>query len=146
MQRPIARVENLVSERWTVLILWEIFLGSARFDDIQVQTGATPQMLAARLKKLEKAGLVQRRRYNMRPLRHEYVLTEMGTGLLSCRHGATRTGRAMVQTAQYGARCPLCPSTVWTRPRPRIDVSDLRNRIETVRAGGDVCTGLCAGA
>lgn len=77
-QCPIARVQNLVSERWTVLILWEMFLGSARFDDIQVQTGATPQMLAARLKKLEKVGLVQRRPYNMRPLRHEYVLTEMG--------------------------------------------------------------------
>lgn len=53
-------------------------MGMNRFDDIQAQTGATPQMLAARLKKLEEAGLIERRPYSTRPLRYEYVLTEMG--------------------------------------------------------------------
>jgi DNA-binding HxlR family transcriptional regulator len=76
---PVARGQDLVGDRWTVLVLRELFIGTSRFDDIQAQTGATPQMLASRLKKLEAAGLVARRPYCARPLRHEYVLTEMGT-------------------------------------------------------------------
>jgi DNA-binding HxlR family transcriptional regulator len=42
----------------------------------EVQTVATPQMIAARLKTLEAEGLVKRRIYNKRPLRHEDHLTE----------------------------------------------------------------------
>ncbi|MBP0590711.1 helix-turn-helix transcriptional regulator [Paraburkholderia sp. LEh10] len=75
---PVARAQSVVGERWTVLVIRELFMGNSRFDDIQIQTGATPQMLAARLKKLEAAGLIERRPYSTRPLRHEYVLTEMG--------------------------------------------------------------------
>jgi DNA-binding HxlR family transcriptional regulator len=75
---PIARAQSLVGERWTVLVIRELFMGNTRFDEIQTQTGATPQMLAARLKKLEQAGLIERRAYTTRPVRHEYLLTEMG--------------------------------------------------------------------
>jgi DNA-binding HxlR family transcriptional regulator len=52
---PIARAQTLVGERWRVLVIRGPFMGVSRFDDIQVQTGATPQMLAARLRKLEEA-------------------------------------------------------------------------------------------
>jgi DNA-binding HxlR family transcriptional regulator len=75
---PIARSQSLVGERWTVLVIRELFMGNTHFDEIQVQTGATPQMLASRLKKLEAAGLVERRPYSSRPLRYEYGLTAMG--------------------------------------------------------------------
>ncbi|MCW2241132.1 winged helix-turn-helix transcriptional regulator [Azospirillum canadense] len=75
---PVARTEAVVGDRWTVLILRELFMGGHRFEEIQAQTGATPQMIAARLKTLEADGLVERRVYNKRPLRHEYHLTEKG--------------------------------------------------------------------
>ncbi|MCF4998578.1 transcriptional regulator [Pseudomonas syringae] len=75
---PIARAESLVGDRWTVLVLRELFMGSHRFDDIQAQTAGTPQMIAARLKSLEADGLVERRPYNERPLRFEYHLTPKG--------------------------------------------------------------------
>jgi DNA-binding HxlR family transcriptional regulator len=75
---PVARSQELVGDRWTVLILRELFMGNGRFDDLQTQTEATPQMLATRLKKLEASGLVERRPYSTRPLRHDYVLTDMG--------------------------------------------------------------------
>ena len=75
---PVARAETVVGDRWTVLILRELFMRMHRFEEIQAQTGATPQMVAARLKKLEADGLVKRRVYNKRPLRHEYHLTEKG--------------------------------------------------------------------
>jgi DNA-binding HxlR family transcriptional regulator len=75
---PVARAETVVGDRWTVLILRELFMRMQRFEEIQAQTGATPQMIAARLKKLEADGLVKRHVYSKRPLRHDYQLTEKG--------------------------------------------------------------------
>jgi DNA-binding HxlR family transcriptional regulator len=75
---PIALAQRIVGDRWTVLVLRELFLGSHRFEEIQAQSQATPQMLTSRLKKLESDGVIERRPYNKRPLRHEYHLTEMG--------------------------------------------------------------------
>jgi DNA-binding HxlR family transcriptional regulator len=75
---PVARAEAVVGDRWTVLILRELFMRMHRFEEIQAQTGATPQMIATRLKKLESDGLVKRHVYSKRPLRYEYHLTEMG--------------------------------------------------------------------
>ena len=75
---PVARAETAVGDRWTVLILRELFVANHRFEELQAQTEATPQMIAARLKKLEADGLVKRRVYNKRPLRHDYHLTEKG--------------------------------------------------------------------
>ena len=75
---PVARAEAVVGDRWTVLILRELFMHCHRFEEIQAQTGATPQMITTRLKKLEVDGLVKRRVYNRRPRRCEYHLTEKG--------------------------------------------------------------------
>jgi DNA-binding HxlR family transcriptional regulator len=76
---PVARAQTIVGDRWTVLVLRELFLGTRRFEEIQAQSQATPQMLATRLKKLESDGLIERRPYIDKPLRHEYHLTEMGS-------------------------------------------------------------------
>jgi DNA-binding HxlR family transcriptional regulator len=75
---PVARAETQVGDRWTVLILRELFMGNHRFEELQGYTGATPQMIAARLKTLEADGLVKRHAYSKRPLRHDYHLTEKG--------------------------------------------------------------------
>src|SRR5580693_8871517 len=75
---PVARAEDVGGDRWTVLVLRELFIGTRRFAEIQAQTEATPPMLAGRLKKLEADGLVERRPYQQRPLRYEYYLTEKG--------------------------------------------------------------------
>jgi len=75
---PVARAETVVGDRWTVLVLRELFARNHRFEEIQVYTGATPQMITARLKTLEADGLVARLVYNKHPLRHEYHLTEKG--------------------------------------------------------------------
>lgn len=74
----VARAESVVGDIWTVLVLRELFAGNHRFDEIQVMTGATPQMAVARLKTLEAEGLIERRLYNERPPRYEYHLTDKG--------------------------------------------------------------------
>ena len=80
---PIARAEDVVGDRWTVLVLRELFMGSHRYDEIQAQTGGTPQMVATRLKNLEADGLVERRLYNERPPRYEYHLSAKGQAFYS---------------------------------------------------------------
>lgn len=75
---PIALSMDIVGDRWTMLILRELFMGVTRFEELQIQTGATPQMLATRLKALEADGMIDRHPYQEKPLRHEYRLTEMG--------------------------------------------------------------------
>ena len=79
---PIARSTELVGDRWSILIVRELLLGKTRFQDLQAQTGATSQMLAARLKRLQTNGLIERQAYSQRPLRHEYRLTPKGVHLM----------------------------------------------------------------
>ena len=78
---PIARALSVVGDRWTVLILRELFLGARRFEEFQVQTGMSSHLLSTRLKRLEADGVVSRRPYSERPVRHEYRLTDKGLDL-----------------------------------------------------------------
>jgi DNA-binding HxlR family transcriptional regulator len=78
---PIADALQLIGDRWALLAIRELGFGVTRFNDIQTSTGAPRASLAARLRELEDAGLVERRRYNLRPPRDEYVLTLAGREL-----------------------------------------------------------------
>ena len=80
---PIAAALELVGERWALLVVREIALGSTRFGDIVAGTGAPRDRIAARLKALEAVGVVERSAYQERPERFEYHLTESGRDLLS---------------------------------------------------------------
>ncbi len=74
----IADALDLVGDRWSLLILRELRFGVRRFNDIRVNTGAPRETLTARLRKLEDAGIITRRRYSDHPPRDEYVLAEAG--------------------------------------------------------------------
>jgi len=78
MQCPIARGLEHVGEWWSMMILRDAFRGVTRFDDFSESLGIAPNMLARRLTALVEAGLLERRRYNERPPRDEYVLTRRG--------------------------------------------------------------------
>src|SRR3546814_6671510 len=60
---PVTLSQSVAGDRWNLLILREIFLGNLRFEQIQAHTGATPQILTVRLKRLEASGMVARRAY-----------------------------------------------------------------------------------
>ena len=78
MQCPIARSLERVGEWWSILILRDAFLGLSRFDEFEASLGIAPNMLTRRLKGLVESGLLERRRYQQRPPRFEYLLTERG--------------------------------------------------------------------
>ncbi len=80
---PVARTLDIIGERWTILILREVFLnGPRRFRDFEdALEGIAPNTLSARLKKLEKTGILERRVYSDHPPRADYLLSERGEAL-----------------------------------------------------------------
>jgi DNA-binding HxlR family transcriptional regulator len=83
-RRPcsVAATLELVGERWSLVVVRELFYGVRRFDGIRRATGAPRNMLAARLRTLQVSGIVDRRPYTDRPLRYEYFLTAAGLELV----------------------------------------------------------------
>ncbi len=79
---PIAAGLEVVGERWSLLVVRELALGAHRFTQIVAGTGAPRDRIAARLKALAEAGVVERRQYQSGPDRFEYHLTESGRALL----------------------------------------------------------------
>jgi DNA-binding HxlR family transcriptional regulator len=77
----IARTLEIVGEKWALLAVREVFLGNRRFDEMARRTGAPRDTLAARLRTLVGAGILERRLYSEHPARHEYRLTEAGQDL-----------------------------------------------------------------
>jgi DNA-binding HxlR family transcriptional regulator len=77
----IARSLELIGERWTLLIVRDIFRGARRFDDLQKGLGIARNVLANRLDRLVDEGILERRQYQEHPPRHEYFLTEKGIDL-----------------------------------------------------------------
>jgi DNA-binding HxlR family transcriptional regulator len=70
-----------VGDAWTFLILREAFFGVRRFDQFQTALSAAPNILTDRLKKLVANGILDKRRYQERPPRFEYRLTDKGRDL-----------------------------------------------------------------
>ena len=82
---PICPVETtlaLISNRWKVLILRDLFTGTKRFGELKKSlTGISQKVLTANLKDMEASGLLIRKAYPEVPPRVEYTLTEMGESL-----------------------------------------------------------------
>lgn len=79
----IARTLDLVGEKWSLLVLREVFSGVRRFDDLRRRTGAPRQVLSARLGTLVAAGVLRRQPYQEpgQRTRFEYRLTAAGVDL-----------------------------------------------------------------
>ncbi len=77
----IARTLDIVGEKWALLAVREVFLGNRRFDEMVRRTGAPRDTLAARLRTLVGAGILERRPYSEHPARFEYHLTDAGRDL-----------------------------------------------------------------
>jgi DNA-binding HxlR family transcriptional regulator len=101
----IANALGVIGERWSLLALREVLLGSRRFDQIAANTGASRDILAARLRKLVDEGVLEKKQYEEHPPRFEYVPTEAGRALQPILHGLMEWGDRYVTTGP--------PPTVW---------------------------------
>jgi DNA-binding HxlR family transcriptional regulator len=77
----VARALEVVGERWTLLVVREALTGVRRFDDFRANLGLARSVLTARLNRLVDEGVFERKRYQSRPDRYEYVLTAKGRQL-----------------------------------------------------------------
>jgi DNA-binding HxlR family transcriptional regulator len=76
---PVAQALEIIGERWTLLIVRELSVGSHRFNDIHRGVPLMSRtMLSQRLKSLEEAGIVERVKSGRS---HEYHLTPAGEEL-----------------------------------------------------------------
>ena len=79
---PLDRALTRVGDRWTLLVVEALLDGPRRFGELSgALPGIAPNILAARLRKLEKERLVVSAPYTTRPVRHQYELTADGREL-----------------------------------------------------------------
>jgi len=124
----IAAAMTVLGEKWSLLVVRELALGVHRFDEIQRNTGAPRDILANRLRKLEDEGVLERRQYQERPVRHGYHLTASGNELRPI----------LLALSQWGER--------WT---PQVNTADFVHTcgevvevVHTCKACGGEVTGL----
>jgi DNA-binding HxlR family transcriptional regulator len=81
---PIGAASEALFSRWTSHVLWTLqHEGRMRFGDLRARIpGVTPKVLAARLRKLERDGLVTRTYHREMPPRVEYEATELARTLI----------------------------------------------------------------
>jgi DNA-binding HxlR family transcriptional regulator len=77
----MASALEIIGERWTILIVRDIFMGLRRFDDLQRHLGVARNILQSRLERLVDNGILVKRPYQDRPARFEYRLTVKGADL-----------------------------------------------------------------
>jgi len=92
---PVACTLDLVGDRWTLLVIRDLMRQRSRFGELLNSPERIPtNILADRLKRLERAGVISSSRYNEHPPRYEYALTEKGLEL----------GRAINALASWGLK------------------------------------------
>jgi DNA-binding HxlR family transcriptional regulator len=82
MPEDVRRAADILERRWTVSIIWASHEGAVRFNEFVQSLGQiSPSTLAARLRELEEAGILERTTVEGRPPRNEYRLTPLGLRL-----------------------------------------------------------------
>ncbi|GIR35042.1 MAG: hypothetical protein CM15mP49_04270 [Actinomycetota bacterium] len=67
---------SVIGDRWTILILRDLFRGVRRFEQLRQDLGIAKNILSDRLSKLDSAGIIVQRPYQSNPIRNDYYLTE----------------------------------------------------------------------
>jgi DNA-binding HxlR family transcriptional regulator len=97
----IARALDLVGERWALLVVRELLLGPKRYTDLRRGLrGASPNVLSERLRELERAGIVRRRKLPPPAGSRVYELTDWGLEL----------EETVMSLGRWAARSPTPPS------------------------------------
>lgn len=97
---PIATTLDIIGDRWTLVILRDMFNGKKRYSEfLDSPERITTNVLADRLVLMEGEGLVTRTPYQLRPKRFDYVLTDKGAASLPVLQEICRWGnRFMPET------------------------------------------------
>jgi DNA-binding HxlR family transcriptional regulator len=102
---PVACTLDVVGDRWSLLIVRDLLAGKHRYGEFLASAEGIPtNILAERLRRLEREGLIERVPYSSRPPRFEYQLTPAGEEL----------GKPLLELARWGLRhVPGTSSPAW---------------------------------
>jgi len=105
-QCPIQFTLDLIGNKWSILILRELFIGDRRTHQfLDALPGISSKTLTIRLRELEAHGLVRRRVYPEIPPRVEYSLTEKGREIQPVMIALYQVGKSWLQ--EDACVCPL---------------------------------------
>ena len=80
---PIATTLDLVGDKWSLVVVRDMFTGKKRFGEfLESPEGIPTNILANRLKRMEESGVLSKKPYQERPTRFAYALTDRGESLL----------------------------------------------------------------
>ncbi len=106
-QCPVACSLDVIGDRWTLLVIRDLFAGKSRFGDFASSTEHIPtNILAERLKRLEAAGLIESTAYSEHPPRFEYHLTQRGRDLAPVLDALANWGLEQFPGTRRPARVP----------------------------------------
>lgn len=138
----IQRTLDVIGDRWTLLIVRDLFRGVRRFSRIQEDLGIAKNLLTDRLGALVEAEIVEKTPYQERPLRYEYRLTAKGRALSPALVALMRWGdewcsggqapielvhdecgtRIELQPWCTSCNVPVSPTDIASRPGPGRDL------------------------
>lgn len=85
---PVSCILEIIGDKWTLLVVRDLFFDHHTFKELQASPEKIPtNILADRLKRLEKNELIHRQLYQEKPKRYEYYLTDKGMDLLPIMRG-----------------------------------------------------------
>ena len=97
----VACTLDLIGDKWTLLIIRDLFFGKTRYKEFQDSAEKIPtNILACRLNKLGKAGLITRTPYQKNPVRYEYQLTKTGRSLAPVLRAFAQWGSGYISGAR----------------------------------------------
>lgn len=103
---PVARTAEIISGKWTLLIIRDLTYGTQRFSELERSLeGISPKTLSERLTALEAQGIVSRRTYAEVPPKVEYSLTEKGRALAGVIEEMRSYGKAWLDCASTEQPC-----------------------------------------
>ncbi len=103
---PIQFTLEIIGSKWAILILRELFVGSRRTHEfLEVLPGISTKTLTARLRELERYGLINRQVYAEVPPRVEYSLTSKGREMQPVMMALKQLGEQWLQ--QDACPCPM---------------------------------------
>jgi DNA-binding HxlR family transcriptional regulator len=115
-ERALDAAMARVGDRWSLQVVDALMAGPCRFSELQVLLpGVAPNVLSARLRRLEHDGLVVAARYSDRPPRHDYRLTEGGRELAGAVLLLTRWGARESGTEPTGPHHRVCGTPLEAR-------------------------------
>jgi DNA-binding HxlR family transcriptional regulator len=109
---PIANALEIVGDRWTLVLIRDLINGKTKYSEfLDSPERITTNVLADRLSKMTRAGLVTRIAYSKRPPRFEYQLTSRGRDLLPLAQAMCRWGNAHISDTWVPPDSFMAPRT-----------------------------------